>query len=602
MMDEKNAKSLQERIERLEIIVADLQNTLKKQEGKPEQSDLKGTGILSKVSGEEKKALSGHARPSNTQSPWGKRFFEIPESIRSGEFWLNKVGIGLVLFGVAFLFKYSIDQGWLTPSIRVGFGILLGVALVMAGLRISAERKHFSQVLIGGGIATFYITGFAAFQLLSLISHPVAFVFMVLLTLLAFILSLRQEGVVLALIGVIGGLGTPFLLYTGSGSLPGLVGYTCLLIAGAVAIFFFMGWRSLLFTTVVGGWLVFVVALANAHSTGPLQTSTDQWSLQLGLLFCWLAFWALPLGREYLWTRHPIKWGDPYSGDEMGVSRDDASRYHYMHVLTVSTPIIVLVMSMQVWSFTDNTWGWIAMIAAIGYSLCSWGLSRLNSIRALSYVHSIVAVVLLTYSFYLLLYGDLLLFTLAVEAAALHLLTHRLSDKRITVAAHILFCIVGLWLIERLFMDQVGGRFILNVKAVTDLWVIGITAIVTTFYLKDDEKKVYFLFVHIAILGWFLRELSSIAHGQGYVTIAWGIYAVILLVLGLRLNDSWMRGTAMVTLFIVVTKLFLVDLAQLETIWRVLLFLGFGGLFLVLSYYFRSLWKSKYSSPDVKES
>jgi uncharacterized membrane protein len=53
------------------------------------------------------------------------------------------------------------------------------------------------------------------------------------------------------------------------------------------------------------------------------------------------------------------------------------------------------------------------------------------------------------------------------------------------------------------------------------------------------------------------------------------------------------------TLLLVVGKLFLVDLSELETIWRVLLFLGFGGLFLLLSYYFRALWKS---NPEPSDS
>lgn len=33
------------------------------------------------------------------------------EPVLNGEFWLSKVGIGLLLLGVAFLFKYSIEQG-----------------------------------------------------------------------------------------------------------------------------------------------------------------------------------------------------------------------------------------------------------------------------------------------------------------------------------------------------------------------------------------------------------------------------------------------------------------------------------------------------------
>ncbi|MBD0356403.1 MAG: DUF2339 domain-containing protein, partial [Rubrobacter sp.] len=45
--------------------------------------------------------------------------------------------------------------------------------------------------------------------------------------------------------------------------------------------------------------------------------------------------------------------------------------------------------------------------------------------------------------------------------------------------------------------------------------------------------------------------------------------------------------------FLVVGKLFLVDLIGVEGIWRVLLFLGFGGLFLALSHFLRSLWHPK---------
>ena len=89
------------------------------------------------------------------------KFFELPENMRTSEYWLNKIGIGLVLFGVAFLFKNSIAQGWMTPPVRVGFGLILGVGLILAGLRMSVDRRHFSQVLIDGGIATVYIIGFA---------------------------------------------------------------------------------------------------------------------------------------------------------------------------------------------------------------------------------------------------------------------------------------------------------------------------------------------------------------------------------------------------------------------------------------------------------
>ena len=42
-----------------------------------------------------------------------------------------------------------------------------------------------------------------------------------------------------------------------------------------------------------------------------------------------------------------------------------------------------------------------------------------------------------------------------------------------------------------------------------------------------------------------------------------------------------------------VGKLFLVDLREVETLWRILSFLGFGAAFLALSYWMRALWKPK---------
>ena len=51
-----------------------------------------------------------------------------------------------------------------------------------------------------------------------------------------------------------------------------------------------------------------------------------------------------------------------------------------------------------------------------------------------------------------------------------------------------------------------------------------------------------------------------------------------------------LRVCGLIALCLVVGKLLLVDVSQLEAVWRVLLFMGFGAIFLVLSYLFPSLW------------
>ncbi len=60
--------------------------------------------------------------------------------LESAELWLPRVGIGLVLLAVAFAFKYSIDQGWVIPAVRVALGYGLGLALLGLGFKLVANR------------------------------------------------------------------------------------------------------------------------------------------------------------------------------------------------------------------------------------------------------------------------------------------------------------------------------------------------------------------------------------------------------------------------------------------------------------------------------
>ncbi len=87
---------------------------------------------------------------------------------------------------------------------RVGFGLAVGGTLLALGLRAYDNRRVFARVLLGGGIGTLYITAFAAFQLYGLAPYPLAFAFMVAVTLLACSLALRQEAASLSVIGSLG--------------------------------------------------------------------------------------------------------------------------------------------------------------------------------------------------------------------------------------------------------------------------------------------------------------------------------------------------------------------------------------------------------------
>ena len=567
-MDDLGQRSLDERLERLERDVEELRR------------EVRGAAVTS-GRGTEDGGRRDFSDFTVSESGARRRFrlpFELRElrDVGSGEWWLNKLGIGLLLFGVAFLFVYSVERGWIGPWMRVGFGAAIGAALLAVGFRVYGRRRAFSQVLLGGGIGALYITGFAAFQLYSLVPHPVAFGFMVAVTLLAFVLSLRLDGAPISLIGALGGLGTPFLLYTDSGSLAGLVLYTCLILAGTGAVYHRKGWVSLLAVSFVGGWSVLLVGYVDSAFLVMEPSLDDRRVLQAGVIFAWLLLWLVPVVREI-------------AVDERRVST---------HLFVVSTSIVSFVFTAGIWNLPASDLGWISLFAAVLYALAAFVLRRLE--ENLSYTHALVALMLLTLAAILMLEGDALFFTLAAEAAILHYVARRFSDRFVSVEAHLIFFAAAVWLGARLVTPESSFEAAgwLDVSALVDLLVIGLAFAVSLVVMPRSMSRIYRIAAHAAVLAWLWRELSALPGGEAYVTIAWGLYAVGLLVAGLRLDRSAFVRGGMATLFLVAGKLFLVDLAEVEALWRVLLFLGFGALFLSLSYYLQALWRPSRSSAE----
>ena len=108
-------------------------------------------------------------------------------------------------------------------------------------------------------------------------------------------------------------------------------------------------------------------------------------------------------------------------------------------------------------------------------------------------------------------------------------------------------------------------------------------------------SKIYVLAAYLGFLAWFLRELGSFPNGNGLVSIAWGLTGSILLWVGLRRNLMDVFKAGLATLVLVAIKLLIIDLANLNVIWRILIFMGFGGAFLFLSYRVKDLWNIKIS-------
>jgi uncharacterized membrane protein len=494
----------------------------------------------------------------------------------------------LLLLSVVFLFDYAVDRGWLTPPIRVAFGLLLGTSLAAIGFRVHLEQRWFGQLMLGGAAAAWYITGFAAFQLFDIVGYPVAFAFMIAVTAFTFWAGIRESEALLAILGAVGGLATPFLLYTDAGTTAGLITYTCIVLVGTSGIYLFKGWLSLLWTAVIGGWSVIVIGL-QAGAPG------DRWAIQIGVLLTWLLFWLVPVGRAVLEGWNPSRWRPTKRGlvSHLFGSRESHWRYGDVAILTLATPLIALLLSRMTWAQADILLGWSALGGTLLYAVSAWRLNLLGRVPTLVSTHRVTAAVLATAAFALLFDGHSLILLWAVLATALHVMAKRLEENALGVCGHLLFGVVGLWLLHRIVEEGSPDSAILNLRAAADAATIGAGLVAAT-WMSERHATAYRVFAHIAILGWIWRELSQLPSGEAIVTVTWGVYGIVLL---LAVRSTRLIGLA--TLLLVVAKLFLVDLSRVDPFLRILLFLGFGGVFLLISYYFRDLLRDSEENGDL---
>src|SRR5688500_6440454 len=117
--------------------------------------------------------------------------------------WLG----GFLLFlAVAFFIKHAFDRNLITPLMRITFGYIAGVGLIVGGLFIPRKRHAVTvQTLCATGLVVLYANIFASHALFDFIAPPVAFALMAVVTAGAFVLALKLNAQVVAVLGLLGG-------------------------------------------------------------------------------------------------------------------------------------------------------------------------------------------------------------------------------------------------------------------------------------------------------------------------------------------------------------------------------------------------------------
>ena len=199
------------------------------------------------------------------QKPPVKKKINVEKYI--GENLVNKIGIAVLVLGIAFFVKYAIDKNWINEVARMWIGILCGFILCGFAFWLRNKYKAFSSVLTGGGISVFYFTFLIAFREYAIIGQATAFVLMIITTMFTVFLSVWYQRRELAVIAIVGGFASPLMVSTGMGNYIVFFSYLFILDAGMMVLSYFKKWNeiniiSYIFTVVVfGSWLLISVII-----------------------------------------------------------------------------------------------------------------------------------------------------------------------------------------------------------------------------------------------------------------------------------------------------------------------------------------------------
>ncbi|HZK52243.1 MAG TPA: DUF2339 domain-containing protein [Actinomycetota bacterium] len=491
--------------------------------------------------------------------------------------WLARLGSMAIVVGLAFGFKYAIDQGWLTSWMRVGLGWAAGLAAVAWG-QVAAHRgdfRSFGHAVIAGGIALLYLSTLAGIVLYEILPVGIGVFLLTGIAAGGGLLALRNDSLPLMVMASAAAYGVAGLIGVDHGS-PGVVfAYATVVDIGVLGVVVARGWRILSPLAVSASWALLVLRL--------LDTSAA-----VGLTFG--SLWLLVFVGATLAGARSARFG---SGDVM--------------VLVTST-LFYLGLGLHFLSGTEYEFLMGAFTVALSVAWARVGLavgrSSLASTGAVPTAWGL-CIALSVLAVPIQLDGWSTGVAWAVQGALLAWISNRSEIDGAREAAGVV-CMLGF----------LAGLSHLGVVwwSGSDLWsmdtlIVGfhLAGLASAAYLLERRTgsgpvlgRAIWLFAGVLGFGWVTVESLVYAERWGTgvqavqfgLSAGWTLYAALILCVGIAAQRKLARTFALVLLAAVMTKLVVLDLWLLPPLLRTASFVGLGAVLLVCSLMYHRLLPS----------
>lgn len=482
---------------------------------------------------------------------------------------------------------------------RVATGIAFGIGFSIAGLRYHKRGwRIFSQILTAGGIVLLYLSTYAAFGYYHLVGQKTAFVYLVILIAEAATLALVYNAPAIAIMALIGGFLTPLLLHSERDQYRLFFAYLVALDIGALALL--KHWRGLSSVAYFGTQLLFWIWYNDNYHH----------QKRAAVLVFQTAVFAIFLGAHV----------------GRALIRRDAATTEDV-ILLVVNPFVFFATAYSLLNPTHHDWmGAFAIGMALLYATAARVLlNRLETSGREVLLLIAIALTFVTMAIPIQLRSNWITIAWAVEGVAILWAALEIRSVRLRWHAFALFalafCKLLFWdtpqgqrpvftpIFNRYFLSSVavlacflGAIYLFErarerklIESQAPRYIIGLAAAVAFWIVISVETYTYF-----AARASLEKEGSAVAHqlwlGQMALSVVWALYAGALAAVGFIRRAGPIRWVSLVVFAITVLKAVFVDIAELQQLYRIIVFFVLGMLLLAVAWAYHKVFHSRESS------
>jgi uncharacterized membrane protein len=484
--------------------------------------------------------------------------------------WIG--GIAVVLAAVFFLVT-AVHNGWIDEATRIVLAFLASTALVAAGVWLY-ERKGQTQAAlaaVAAGLAALYASATTATAVYDLVSPAAGLVIAGLVGIAATAVAVRWESRVVAGIGIVGALLAPILVDAGRSTAS--LAFMVIALVSAVGVLIWRRWS----------WLAVLAYVVSAPQAADWLDHERHTNLGLALVVTGL-FWAL-----YLVAALGYELREPTT------------------TLRLSSASLLLANAAATagggWAMLDdagNGYGATAWVIGLAAAHVVLGVASLQGriSREIGALIAAVGAALAAVGLALALDGPALVAGWTAEAVLMAWVARRTGDQRSYLGSA---AFLGLAALHAVMFEAPPSALAYGLdsplRAAVALALVagGLAAAAALLPQPERRSEADTLRIGVATAVVYLASVLVVdvagAHSGGTtqnsqlaLSALWAALGFALLVAGLSRDVRPLRLGGLVLLGLAVAKVFVVDLAALESIWRVASFLGLGLLLLAAAF------------------